>query len=96
MRQQSKIKIDIRGTIIGGEQPCICLPLVSSGLDDLLSEAEELVARKPDILEWRVDAFSLYDDIEGCIDSLTKLRSFIGEMPLIFTCRSDREGGLQN
>ncbi len=95
MRQQSKIKIDIRGTIIGGEQPCICLPLVSSGLDDLLSEAEELVARKPDILEWRVDAFSLYDDIESCIDSLTKLRSVIGEMPLIFTCRGDREGGLQ-
>lgn len=95
MRQQSKIKIDIRGTIIGGEQPCICLPLVSSGLDDLLSEAAELIERKPDILEWRVDAFSLYGDIEGCIESLTRLRSDIGEMPLIFTCRSDREGGVQ-
>lgn len=89
------MKIEIRGTVIGGEQPCICLPLVSSGIEDLLREAEELVERKPDILEWRVDAFSQYGDTKRCIEGLIGLRKIIGEMPLIFTCRSDREGGLQ-
>ena len=96
MRQQSKIKLDIRGTIIGGVHPCICLPLVSKHLDDVLAEAGELVALAPDILEWRVDAFADLADIEKCLDALQQLRDAIGDIPLIFTCRSEKEGGIQN
>ncbi|MFT5701996.1 MAG: 3-dehydroquinate dehydratase-1 [Desulforhopalus sp.] len=95
MRQQSKVTIDIRGTIIGGSHPCICLPLVSAGLDELLSEARELVGRSPDILEWRVDAFSALTDTDMCIDALQQLRKTTGDIPLIFTCRSELEGGVQ-
>ena len=95
MRQQSKTKIEIRGVVIGGEKPCICLPLVSPELDGLLSEATELVQCSPDILEWRVDSFTAYGDQELCLQALTQLRSVMGDIPLIFTCRSEREGGLQ-
>lgn len=96
MRQQSKIKLHIRGTIIGGKQPCICLPLVSKRLEDLLSEARELVTLNPDILEWRVDAFAECSDVKKCLEALQQLRENIGDIPLIFTCRSDKEGGVQN
>lgn len=95
MRQQSKRKIEIRNTIIGGEKLCICLPMVSPALNDLLDEAKELVQRSPDLLEWRVDAFSNYSDKGACLDALRLLREIIGAIPLIFTCRSSKEGGIQ-
>ena len=96
MRQQSRIQLKIRGTVIGGEQPCICLPLVAKSLEGLFSEAKELVAYKPDILEWRVDGYKKIADTDECLGILRKLRTIIGEIPLIFTCRIESEGGMQS
>ena len=96
MRQQSRITIDIRGTIIGGPRLCICLPLVAATLEELLSEGKELAGLSPDLLEWRVDAFTDLQDTGKCLDALQQLRKAIGDIPLIFTCRSELEGGLQN
>ncbi|MFT5728247.1 MAG: 3-dehydroquinate dehydratase-1 [Desulforhopalus sp.] len=95
MRQQSNITIDVRGVIIGGKDPRICLPLVAAEFEDLIDEAKELVGKSPDILEWRVDAFKMLSDVEMCLDALEHLRKEIGDIPLIFTCRSEREGGMQ-
>lgn len=96
MRQQSKITVDIRGTVIGGTHLCICLPLVAVTLEELLSEGKEMAGLSPDLLEWRVDAFSAVPDTGKCLDALQQLRKTIGDIPLIFTCRSELEGGLQN
>jgi len=95
MRQQSKVTIDVRGVVIGGKDPRICLPLVAAELEDLLMEAKELVEKSPDILEWRVDAFKMLPDLDACLDALQQLRKEIGDIPLLFTCRSKREGGMQ-
>jgi len=96
MRQQSKVTIDVRGVIIGGKDPRICLPLVAAEFEDLLSEAKELVEKCPDIFEWRVDAFKMLSDVDMCLHALRQLRKEIGNIPLIFTCRCEREGGMQN
>lgn len=95
MRQQSKITIDVRGVVIGGKDPRICLPLVSAECEDLIDEATELIEKSPDIFEWRIDGFSMLSDMDRCMGALQRLRKVIGDIPLIFTCRSEKEGGMQ-
>jgi len=63
---------------------------------DLSRQAESLVALAPDLLEWRADAYDKVTIIQELLSDLKELRQGIGNIPLIFTCRIDREGGLQH
>jgi len=94
MRQQSKIVVPVRSVVIGGERPLVCLPLVAKNITELLGEAELLVSLQPDMLEWRIDGFAQVGNIEACLEAQKKLREVIGDMPLIYTCRIDLEGGM--
>lgn len=95
MRQQSKLPVTVRGVVIGGPMPLICLPLVEGEKEHILREADKLVALQPDLLEWRVDACELVENIEECLTLLQEMREHIGKIPLIFTCRIDLEGGFK-
>lgn len=95
MRQQSKVQVTVKTAVIGGPRPLICLPLVGEKKAALLEEARELVALEPDLLEWRIDAFEKVENVEECLSALKDLRAIIGEIPLIFTCRIDLEGGFK-
>ncbi len=95
MRQQSKLQVTVRGAIIGGALPLICLPLVGGTRSEVLQEAEELIALQPDLLEWRIDAYEKVEDIGEWLSTLKNLRDIMDEIPLIFTCRIDLEGGLK-
>ncbi len=95
MRQTSKIQVKVRDVVIGGHAPLICLPLMGEQKDTLLQEAKELVLLQPDLIEWRVDTYRQVEDIEECLLVLGDLRLLIGNIPLIFTCRIDLEGGLK-
>jgi len=94
MRQQSKNAVIIRGVTIGGPYPLVCLPLVAKKNTDVLKQAEEIVALKPDMLEWRIDGYDNVEDIKDCLAALLAIRAVIGNIPLILTCRSHMEGGL--
>jgi 3-dehydroquinate dehydratase-1 len=52
-----------------------------------------VLARKPDVLEWRVDYFDDIADTDAVLDAGRKLRRALRGKPLIFTRRSSREGG---
>ncbi len=95
MRQQSKVQITVRGTVIGGPQPLICLPLVGETRAEVLQEGEKSVTLQPDMLEWRIDACEDVESVEEWLSTLRDLRKIMGEIPLIFTCRIDLEGGLK-
>jgi 3-dehydroquinate dehydratase-1 len=95
MRQESKKKVTVRETVIGGAQPLICLPLVARDRESLLEQARELKSLNPDLLEWRIDGYEKVADIHDCLLVLKELRPLIDQIPLIFTCRIDREGGMQ-
>jgi 3-dehydroquinate dehydratase-1 len=85
--------IDIRGRKLGGETPLICSPLVGRTRERLLAEAATVVAKKPDVIEWRVDYFEGIGDTAAVLDTGKGLRSAPGDTPIIFTRRSTREGG---
>ncbi len=85
--------IDIRGRKLGGATPLICSPLLGRTRERLLAEAAAVLAKSPDVIEWRVDHFEAIADTAAVLDSARALRQLLGEMPLIFTRRSIREGG---
>ena len=80
--------IDIRGRKLGAETPLICTPLVGKTRERVLSEAATVVAKKPDVIEWRVDYFEGIGDSAAVLGAAKALRAAVGDMPIIFTRRS--------
>lgn len=85
--------IDARGRKFGGETPLICTPLVGKTHDRVLAEAVSVVAKRPDVIEWRVDHFDAIGDTASVLDAARGLRAVVGDLPVIFTRRSINEGG---
>jgi 3-dehydroquinate dehydratase-1 len=85
--------IDARGRKLGGETPLICTPLVGRSCERVLAEAASVVTKKPDIIEWRVDFFEAIGETAAVLEGARSLRAAVGELPIIFTRRSIKEGG---
>jgi 3-dehydroquinate dehydratase-1 len=93
VRPESKIKVSVRHTLIGGPAVAVCVPLVGRERSVLLDQAGHAARMKPDLLEWRIDHF---DGVENAAESLAlleALRTAVGDIPLVFTCRIHSEGG---
>ncbi len=95
MRRPCTRPVEVKGRRIGGAIPLICLPLVAVQTPELLRQAKSLLPLRPDLLEWRIDAFGQVERIATCVKTLEALRAVIGNIPLIFTCRIDTEGGFR-
>lgn len=95
LRLQSKTQVKVRNTVIGGPDPLVCIPLVAANKAELLEQAAILPPLAPDIVEWRVDGYKGVEDTTACLAALDALRTVIGDIPLIFTCRIEDEGGMQ-
>ena len=95
MRPQSDTKVTVRGKTIGGADPVVCLPLVAGEKPEVLRQAEALIQFDPDLVEWRVDGYENVEDVDDSLEVLKGLREKIGNIPLIFTCRIDAEGGFR-
>lgn len=91
MRQEKVI--DIRGRRLGGPTPLVCSPLVARTPERLAAETAAVLARRPDVIEWRVDFFESIADTESVLASGRAMRAAAGETPIIFTCRAQHEGG---
>lgn len=84
----------MKGKVIGeGTQPLICAPLVGKTRELLFAELQNILAKKPDIIEWRADFFAEIADTQAVIDAARKIKEMAGAIPVIFTIRSRREGG---
>ncbi|GAB7388867.1 type I 3-dehydroquinate dehydratase [Bacillaceae bacterium] len=85
--------VEVGGTKIGDQQPCICTPLVGDQDEAVLREIEGILPKKPDMFEWRLDFYKNLADPERVLSLAAKVRERIGLKPLICTIRSQREGG---
>jgi 3-dehydroquinate dehydratase-1 len=85
--------VDAHGRKLGGETPLLCTPLVGRTRQRVLAEATSVIAQKPDVVEWRVDFFDAIGDSAAVIETARALRGVVGRRPVIFTRRSQREGG---
>lgn len=84
----------MKKNLIGeGKQPLICTPLVGKTEEEIGNELKKILAKKPDIIEWRVDFFENIHDSAKTVALANHLKKVIGDIPMIFTIRSIREGG---
>lgn len=73
--------------------PAICAPLVARTRQAVLDEAATVAAKKPDLIEWRVDFFNDIADTQQVVELVGRIKESTGGIPLLFTRRSSREGG---
>ena len=85
--------IQIRNITIGEGRPKICVPVVGQTEEDILRETAGLASLPVDVVEWRADWFQDIFDIEKVLHTAKALRSALGELPLLFTFRTAKEGG---
>jgi 3-dehydroquinate dehydratase-1 len=86
--------LTVRGQSIGGgKEPLICAPLVGRDETAVLAELAVVVAKAPDLLEWRVDFFSDIGNAARVAALAGRVRAQSNGTPMIFTRRSTREGG---
>ena len=72
-------------------RPKICVPLAFER--DWSEPLKQVKAAPCDLVEWRADAFADYADAGRTLDVLRALRQALGDVPLIYTLRTKREGG---
>jgi len=95
MRLQPRKPINLRGKVMGGDDPLICIPIVAEEEKELEQAAKKIVELSPDVIEWRADCYKDICDLVKVKRALKILRGIIGEIPLIFTFRSSLEGGFK-
>ena len=88
-----KKPVMIKKLPFGGGKVSICVPMVGRTCQEILEEAEALLPAGPDLVEWRGDFFEGIFDRESCRILLQQLEQILGEIPLLFTFRSQGEGG---
>lgn len=88
--------VKIRNINLGEVLPKIAVPNVGSNEEEILAAAKDIVAAKPDLMEWRIDYYTDgINDHDKLIETAKKLRSTVGELPILVTFRTKSEGGVQ-
>ena len=85
--------VNVRGLEIGTGRPKIAVPLTGAAREDLIAQANTLPGLGADLAEWRMDCFAQVENGAAVAACLRDLRRSLGEMPLLATFRTDREGG---
>ncbi|EJE99965.1 type I 3-dehydroquinate dehydratase [Liquorilactobacillus mali] len=86
----------IRNVILGKGRPKIAVPVTGKTEQKILEEAREIVAKKPDLIEWRIDFFQDVTDFTTLADIAAKIRNIIKDTALLVTFRTYQEGGNLN
>lgn len=85
--------IYLRGLEIGAGAPKIIVPIVERTEEGIIEKAKEFRKHNLDVVEWRSDFFNDVFDIPKVLVVLKALRSILVETPILFTFRTQKEGG---
>lgn len=85
--------ITIKNIRIGRGIPKICVPITGKNLMEIIAQTESIVAKRPDIVEWRADFFNAVMNFEEVEQALCEIGQRLKGIPLIFTFRTKAEGG---
>lgn len=85
--------LTVRGVTFGTGAPKICIPVINSTVPALVRECEQALIAGADLIEWRADTFAQLEDFSAIDNAIREIRAAIGHLPLLFTVRSQEEGG---
>lgn len=87
--------ITVKKLVIGEGMPKICIPIIGRNKEEIEKDLEIIKSMKPDLAEWRVDCWENEKNDETIWEMLRTISDKLGEIPLLFTFRTKREGGEQ-
>ncbi len=93
LRKNQKKTVRIGDVILGDGMPKICVPITGRSKDEIVTQAIDTIAVSPDLVEWRVDYLEEAGGKKDIIDILHALRRILKDTPLLFTYRTEGEGG---
>ena len=85
--------VKVRNVVIGEGMPKICVPIVGVTKEAILDEARAITKLPADVVEWRIDWFEDVFDFAALEDVMKGLREVLGDMPILMTFRTSKEGG---
>lgn len=85
--------VNVKGLKIGEGQPKICVPVVAGNIEEIKNQANRIMFTPADMVEWRVDHLRRSDDIPSVLVALEVLKENLQEKPILFTFRTEEEGG---
>lgn len=86
--------VRVRDLVIGEGMPKICVPIVGTNEDEILTEAAAIRALDLDLVEWRIDWFAGIESADTTVAVAKKLNETLGaDLPLLCTIRTSAEGG---
>ena len=85
--------IQVRNVTLGNGKPKICVPLVGKNDKALRQEIEVLSEVPFDVIEWRMDYHDAASDIDQMKQTVKMIREAVGDVPLLATFRTKKEGG---
>ncbi|WP_078594726.1 type I 3-dehydroquinate dehydratase [Evansella clarkii] len=85
--------LQVRGKVISGSMSAVCLPITGRTRDEIMKDTEHAKKTGPDMIEWRADFFEGLGDETKVKEVLTAIRERLPEIPVLFTVRSEAEGG---
>ena len=85
--------VTLRNLHIGHGIPAVIVPIAESSREGILAMGKILRQSDADAVEWRADYYEGLTE-DSLVSLLEELRSCLGDMPLIFTLRTAREGGM--
>lgn len=85
--------VQVKDLKIGSGMPKICVPIVEETQEKILSQAQNIEQDVVDLVEWRADFFDEVEDFGKAAQTASMLQSMVGNLPVLFTFRTAREGG---
>ena len=83
----------VRNVKIGEGIPKVCVPIVGTTREEILEAGEKILDLGADVAEWRVDWYADIFDADQTEETAKGLRKALGDIPLLFTFRTAKEGG---
>lgn len=83
----------IRGLVIGTGRPKVMVPILGESREALLTEAGAVKFSSAQLVEWRLDWYENVMETADLLETAAALRGVLGELPLLATFRTAKEGG---
>jgi len=85
--------VQVRNVKLGEGIPKILVSLMGANNEEVMENLAYLKTIKLDIVEWRIDYYNDVEDIEKVKEILEQIREALGDIPLLVTFRTAKEGG---
>ena len=83
----------VKGKYIDNHKPLVCVPIIETTRESILSRTRDLVESGVEMLEWRADFYEELSDMEKVKSLLEAMRDLTKDTVLLVTIRSVSQGG---